>query len=107
LEPPPELVDPDAPVWRTHEAFLAYMAKRGWLLPARDRLRVVDPEIAGPVVESPTHWDARRRRAVWAWARAAGLVGGGMDWDGVHALLEGPEALRSAARRAARRSAGS
>jgi hypothetical protein len=59
---PVELTDPDAQVWHDQATYLAYMADRGWSVPARDRF--------GP----GAHPDNRRRSAVYGWAAAAGIT---------------------------------
>lgn len=106
---PLELLDPDAEVWRDRDRFLAYLAERGWPVPARDRLRVVHPELAGRGSTAPGAAPVmaryRRMHAAGQWAREHGLAlngSGQPDWDALRMLLDSP-ALRSAARRAGRR----
>ncbi|GAA4554353.1 hypothetical protein GCM10023175_52020 [Pseudonocardia xishanensis] len=60
-EVPPELLDPDAEVWHSHEAYLAFMAKHGWRATARDRY------------SGSSQPGTRRPQAAEGWAREAGL----------------------------------
>lgn len=86
---PPELLDPAAQVWRDFEAYRSYMEARGWVrqMEARDRVRVIDPELAAMQVsvagESPERWRGRRWRAARAWGESVGL----RDADQLRALL--------------------
>jgi hypothetical protein len=59
---PAELADPAAAVWHDEVTYRDYMAANGWRLPARSLLGVE----SGPA--------ARRRAAVAAWARDAGVT---------------------------------
>jgi hypothetical protein len=59
---PVELTDPDAEVWHDQAQHLAYMADRGWPVPARDRF--------GP----GAHPANRRSSAVYGWAVEAGIT---------------------------------
>jgi hypothetical protein len=89
LPVPAELLDPDAPQWWDFDAYRGYMAERGWPMQARDRLRVVDPELAGAGRPSvcAVAAEGRRLRAAQSWAARHGL-----DRDTVRALVRGREA---------------
>ncbi len=72
---PAELGNPDDPVWHNQAAYRAYMAERGWRLPASERFRV------------PASPPYRRRCAIGGWARTNGMTSGANpDWHELSTL---------------------
>lgn len=79
---PPELLDPEHPIWHDRTRFLEYMGKI-WpaaLLPTRDRMIVHTP---GGGQDEGAHPRHRREAAAAAWARA-NRVGMTKRTDDVH-----------------------
>lgn len=88
---PAELLDPDHPLWWDPGRYAAWMAARGWRLPARERMEVADLPDRG--ASHPVRARARRLAAAAGWAReqrvavVAGGLPGWVDWRALRAML--------------------
>lgn len=73
---PSELLDPDAAVWHDQRRYLAYMAERGWSLPAAERFGC------------STHPGNRRSAAAEGWGAENGITTtpGHADWHRLRAI---------------------